>query len=66
MTSSAEAAAAAGGVVHAAGLDCLVMVTDGTQVAIYARGDRNNVAAMVACASRVDVDRDIADDLTMH
>lgn len=55
---SPEIAQSAGDAISETGLDCLVLVTDGTTVSVYARGERNNIEAMVTCAASVDVDGD--------
>ena len=58
---ASEIAESVGESIQDQGFDCLVMVTDGNFVSVYARGERNNIAAMAECASHVDVDRDFDD-----
>ncbi len=54
----ADSAEMAADRIHASGHDCLVIVTDGTTVAVYARGAASYIATMAACAAQVDVNSD--------
>lgn len=55
---SPEIAQSAGDAISEMGLDCLVLVTDGTTVSVYARGERHNIEEMAKCAASIDVDSD--------
>ena len=54
----ADSAEMAADRIHASGHDCLIIVTDGTTVAVYARGAASYIATMAACAAQVDVNSD--------
>ena len=54
----ADSAEMAADRIHASGHDCLVIVTDGTTVGVYARGAASYIETMAACAAQVDVNSD--------